>query len=293
MSLFSSIKKALGVGKLASALNWAFEATYPDSLAKYSPMARIMGKDYQRHLFNMSATGSLFGYQADYEVSRERGDSSTTAYRHTYQNLAKSAAILAMVYGGSALASAGGSEAGAGAGTAEGAGAGAEADVGGSFAASGETLTGGSTASVTGASTVGAAGTTASTTTGAGAAAAAPAAAAPAAASPWYAGVAKEAIAPVITVGGQMLASKNTPSEGENADDVIAARQRRNNISGVGVTRRTQRPYVAPYQGNLAVMTPEQYLAAGGFTRQFNPVNPTAGLLTQKRTGSLGNASGD
>ena len=97
---------------VAKALNQAFEDTYPeDFMGKWSPMEHYLGEDYQRHLFNTSVGGGpIAGYGLDYQQNRNAGESSNEAFKGTTDNLGKSAAILAAIFGGSSLL--GGSEAG-------------------------------------------------------------------------------------------------------------------------------------------------------------------------------------
>lgn len=91
-------------------------------------MNDIVGDDYQKHLLNMSLAGMTplnapAGYAMDYQQAEDEGQSG---WNRVGQNAGRSAAILASIFGGSALggggASGGGSAAG---GTAEGGSTGA------------------------------------------------------------------------------------------------------------------------------------------------------------------------
>lgn len=278
------------------------DKTFSENLARqwrsFDPIARAMGEEYQRHMWNFSMHGAdpLATNTTDYYGARERGKDSDTAFRHTYQNTIKSAAIVGTVFtmgaamGGSSAG--GGASSGTAAGTVAGntgapaAGTGGGSSVTGMTAAEIETLgatqsAGSVSSSLQGVNLATGQAATGGLSAGAGAGSGA--------GSLGWGEIAKQAIGPAIMVGGQMLASANTPSEGESEEERLRARQRATDLGGISTTGG-RRPTILPYSSNnrVRVMSaPEMLNAAPGFYNQLDPKSPAKGLLSQTRIAEL------
>lgn len=84
-----------------------------------------------------------------------------------------------------------------------------------------------------------------------------------------------------MQLAGGLLQGANEPTSGEEAEEILAAKQRANRYSGRVSGGAAGRFAVRPTTGasSVNVLTPQQMLSAGGFGQQFDPTNPTAGLL--------------
>lgn len=247
----------------------------------FDPIARMMGEEYQRHVFGLFAPG--VAPVTDYYSGRARGMDRRTATRHGYQNILKSAAVWGTIYltvssasnygsGASGASGATGAEVGAsGVGSATPAASSGTANfslpatnnVGEGLAAETASLNATAASANIGGVTAGGGGGPVS--------------------DGFLTKLGENAVGPAIIVAGQALASANTPSAGEETEESLEAIQRRNSVAGIGTQRKMQKPYIAPYQPRqrTRVLTPQEMLAAANVGQNFDPTNPSGGLLTQ------------